>query len=68
MILFLDNCDGSQAESFVQTQDMKYSTVERGAKKREITYKNSNVLKSTQIPLPPLKFFMATSFYLSFFQ
>ena len=32
-----------------------------------ITYKNSDVLKSTQIPLPPLKFYMATSFYLSFF-
>ena len=33
----------------------------------EITCKNSNILKNTQIPLPPPKYYMATSFYLSFF-
>ena len=45
---------------------MQYDVQTRSEK--EITYKNSNVLKSTQISLPPLKFDMATSYYLSFFQ
>ena len=34
----------------------------------EITYENSYVLKNTQSPLPSLKFYMATSYYLSFFR